>query len=80
MDPYQFEHLIGELLSELGYENVDVTKQSGDGGIDVVADLTLKGITNVKTVVQVKRYKASNKINGGACALFTRHIIRNITI
>lgn len=64
MDPYQFELLIGDLLRKLGYENVVVTKQSGDKGIDVIADLTLKGITNVKTVVQVKRYKVTNKIDG----------------
>jgi len=64
MDPYQFELLIGDLLGKLGYENVEVTKQSGDKGIDVVADLTLKGITDVKTVVQVKRYKEKNKLDG----------------
>ena len=64
MDPYKFELLMGELLQQLGYENVIVTRQSGDKGIDVVADLTLKGITDVKTIVQVKRYKESNKISG----------------
>lgn len=64
MDPYKFELLMGELLQQLGYENVIVTKQSGDKGIDVVADLTLKGITDVKTIVQVKRYKESDKISG----------------
>jgi restriction endonuclease Mrr len=66
MAPYQFEILMGELLSALGYENVVVTKQSGDGGIDVLADLTLKGITNVKTVVQVKRYKPTNNVSGSS--------------
>ncbi|MFZ5554992.1 MAG: restriction endonuclease [Bacteroidota bacterium] len=48
----------------MGYENVTVTKRSGDKGIDVIANLTVGGITNVKTVIQVKRYAASNKING----------------
>lgn len=56
MDPYQFEFLAGELLGKIGYENVEVTKRSGDGGIDINATLTLDGITDVKTVIQVKRY------------------------
>jgi len=64
MDAYQFEFLIGDLLQELGYENVDVTKHSGDKGIDIMADLTLEGITDVKTVVQVKRFKEGNNIPG----------------
>jgi HJR/Mrr/RecB family endonuclease len=62
MDPYQFEHFIGDLLKEIGYEDVVVTKSSGDGGIDVIANLTVGGITSVKTVVQVKRFK--NNISG----------------
>jgi len=64
MDAYQFEFLIGDLLQKLGYENVEVTKSSGDKGIDIMADLTLEGITDVKTVVQVKRFKEGNNIPG----------------
>ncbi len=64
MDAYQFEFLIGDLLKKIGYENVEVTKRSGDKGIDVLADLTMEGITNVKTVVQVKRFKKGNNIAG----------------
>lgn len=64
MDPFQFEFLAADLLQKIGYENVTVTKRSGDKGIDVIANLTVGGITNVKTVIQVKRYAASNKING----------------
>ncbi len=56
IDPFIFEHLIGDLLEKLGYENIEVTKRSGDGGIDVKAVLTVYGFTNVKTAVQVKRY------------------------
>lgn len=57
IDPYMFEFLIGDLLKQIGYENVEVTKRSGDGGVDVKANLTVGGLTNVKTVIQVKRYK-----------------------
>lgn len=62
MDPYQFEYLIGDLLQKIGYENVPVTKRSGDGGIDIIANLTVGGLTNVSTVIQVKRFK--NNIPG----------------
>jgi hypothetical protein len=62
MDPFLFEYLIAELLKKIGYENVEVTKYSGDGGIDVCATLTVGGLTNVKTVIQAKRHQ--NNIPG----------------
>ncbi len=68
MDPAQFEVLVAELLENLGYENVVVTGRSGDKGIDVTAKLTLGGITSVKTVVQVKRFKLGNNIGGSIIA------------
>ncbi len=64
MDPYQFEFLVADLLQAIGYENVEVTKRSGDKGIDVTANLTMDGITNVKTIIQVKRFKKGNNISG----------------
>jgi len=64
MDPFQFEYLVAELLRKIGYENVDVTKRSGDKGIDVAGNLTVGGLTHVKTVIQVKRYKTGNNISG----------------
>ena len=71
-DPLLFEQLIADLLNKIGYENVQTTKRSGDGGIDVVANLRAHGLTNVKTVVQVKRYqhnvadKVVRELRGGA--------------
>ena len=64
IDPYQFEFLVADLLQNIGFENVEVTKRSGDNGIDILANLTVGGVTDVKTVVQVKRYKEGNKISG----------------
>jgi len=64
MDPFLFEHLVAELLRKIGYENVEVTKRSGDKGVDVNGNLTVGGLTNVKTVIQVKRYKTGNNISG----------------
>ncbi len=64
MDPFQFEYLVAELLQKIGYEDVEVTKRSGDKGIDIIGNLTVGGLTNVKTVIQVKRYKKGNNISG----------------
>lgn len=58
MPPYRFEHLAKDLLDAMGYEDVSVTKQYGDKGVDVVASAQF-GITTVKEVVQVKRHQAS---------------------
>jgi hypothetical protein len=62
MDPFAFEHLIGQLLAALGFEDVEVTRRSNDGGIDVRATLTVEGVTDVRTAVQVKRW--SNAVSG----------------
>lgn len=64
VDPFQFEFLIADLLQKIGFENIEVTARSGDKGIDIVANLTVGGVTNVKTVVQVKRYRSDNRISG----------------
>ena len=56
MDPNDFEELVGRLLEAMNYEKVDVIGQSGDGGVDVVADIQL-GVTSVREVVQAKRHK-----------------------
>lgn len=54
LSPYAFEHFVKELLEAMEYEDVEVTKQSGDKGVDVVAKFQF-GITEIKEVVQVKR-------------------------
>jgi restriction system protein len=55
LDPYAFEGLIATLLEAMGYDDVTVTKQSGDKGVDVTAKIQF-GITTVREVVQVKRF------------------------
>lgn len=42
----------------MGYSRVEVTSPTNDKGVDVVADIEL-GISSVREVVQVKRYKGS---------------------
>ncbi len=56
MEPSAFEQLVGRLLEEMNYQNVEVVGQSGDGGVDVVAEIEL-GITAVREVVQAKRHR-----------------------
>lgn len=56
MDPKAFENLMGQLFVALGFEDVEVTKYSGDGGIDVRGRLAVGGVTNVQTAIQVKRW------------------------
>lgn len=58
MDPYKFEGLIRDLLEAMDYEDVVVTKQSGDKGVDVVGQYQF-GITQIREVVQVKRHQGS---------------------
>ncbi|NYT10424.1 MAG: restriction endonuclease [Methanosarcinales archaeon] len=55
MHPAKFEHLVRDLLEEMGYEDVRVTGASGDRGVDVVATIQF-GITTITEVVQVKRH------------------------
>ena len=58
MEPYRFEYLIGELLDAMGYEDVQVTKASGDKGVDVIGTLRF-GFTTIREYVQAKRYQGS---------------------
>jgi restriction system protein len=58
MPPYLFEHLVRDLLEAMGYEDVLVTKESGDKGVDVVATVQF-GITTITEVVQVKRHQGA---------------------
>lgn len=71
MDPNHFEYLISDLLKKIGYENVEVTKRSNDGGIDITCELTMGGLTNVKTAIQVKRFK--NKVTNKIIAQLRGH-------
>ena len=48
MTPGQFEELISFLLAEMGFDMVEVTKLSGDGGIDVRGNLILKNAVGIK--------------------------------
>jgi restriction system protein len=62
MKPGEFEDLISQLLAEMGFEMVEVTRQSGDGGIDVRGTLVVGDVVRIKMAVQVKKWKLKNNI------------------
>ena len=57
MNPYSFERLTQRLLRESGFLDVQVTKKSGDGGIDGTGKLRIKGIFSFNVAFQCKRFK-----------------------
>ncbi len=57
MDPYGFERLAQRILRECGFSQVEVTKKSGDGGIDGTGKLKINGIFSFNVAFQCKRYK-----------------------
>jgi restriction system protein len=60
IDSREFELLVAELLSEQGF-NVDVTRKSRDGGVDIwIAEN--RGIGSFKYLVECKRYSPDNKV------------------
>lgn len=57
MDPYGFERLSQRVLRECGFTQVEVTKKSGDGGIDGTGKLRINGIFSFNVAFQCKRYR-----------------------
>ena len=74
MKPAEFEELVGQILAEMGFDEIEVTKVQGDGGIDVRGTLVVAGSFPVKMAVQVKRWKNNiqspevQKVRGAATA------------
>jgi restriction system protein len=58
MNPFAFEQLIRDLLTEMDYEDVEVTQPTNDKGVDVKAVVNF-GITRINEVIQVKRHRAN---------------------
>ena len=59
----EFEELVGALLEAMGFEKVQVTGKSGDGGVDVIGILHASTLADIKLFVQVKRYQRARKVN-----------------
>ncbi|MCE7923859.1 MAG: restriction endonuclease [Haliscomenobacteraceae bacterium CHB4] len=59
LSPAGFEKVCKELLREHGFENVEVTGKSHDGGIDGYGILEINPFVSFKVLFQCKRYKGS---------------------
>lgn len=57
MPPGDFEDLIARLLAAIGFEEVEVTNRTKDGGIDVRGTLVVGDVIRTRLAVQVKRWK-----------------------
>ena len=57
--PAAFERLIQRLLRESGFIQVEVTGQSGDGGIDGKGIMRLGGLLSFHVIFQCKRYSGA---------------------
>ena len=57
MNPGEFEDMIGRLLAAIGFDEVEVTSRTNDGGIDVRGTLVVGDVIRTRLAVQVKRWK-----------------------
>lgn len=63
LTPRQFEEVVADLLQDMDYE-VTLTKQTNDGGADILA-AKKTDLGNVLCLVDAKKYKESHKIGVG---------------
>jgi restriction system protein len=56
----EFEHFVSELLAKVGFEELKVTRFSGDGGIDVRGVLVVGEVIRTKMAVQAKKWATQN--------------------
>ena len=57
--PIGFEYICKRLLREHGFESVNVTQATHDGGIDGYGTLELNPFVSIKVLFQCKRYKGT---------------------
>jgi len=68
LPPSGFERFCQRLLRESGFQQVTVTGQSGDGGIDGIGILQVNALVSFKVLFQCKRYKGA--VGSGGSGLF----------
>ncbi|MEN8041701.1 MAG: HTH domain-containing protein, partial [Actinomycetota bacterium] len=57
MEPAEFELVVGQVLAEIGVDEIDVVAYHGDQGFDVRATLNAAASFPLRVLVQVKRWK-----------------------
>jgi len=78
MDAYAFERLSQRLLRECGFTYVEVTKKSGDGGIDGTGKLKINGIFSFNIAFQCKRYRDTVPVSAAAIRDFRGSLTTDI--
>jgi len=63
LSPIGFEKVCRELLRESGFENVEITSGSADGGIDGFGTLEINPFVSFKVLFQCKRYAEGNLVS-----------------
>jgi restriction system protein len=63
VSPRGFEKVCRELLRESGFENVEVTGGSADGGIDGYGTLEINPFVSFRVLFQCKRYAKGNLVS-----------------
>lgn len=63
LSPGGFERVCQELLRESGFENVEVTGGSADGGIDGYGILRLNQLVSFRVIFQCKRYAKGHLVS-----------------
>lgn len=63
LSPVGFEKVSRELLRESGFENVEITGGSADGGIDGFGTLEINPFVSFKVLFQCKRYAENNLVS-----------------
>jgi restriction system protein len=63
LSPVGFEKVCRELLRESGFENVEITGGSADGGIDGFGTLEINAFVSFKVLFPCKRYADGNLVS-----------------
>lgn len=63
LDAEEFEVLITNVLTALGFEGAKHTGKVHDGGVDATGELNVANMAKIKLFVQVKRYQLGKKID-----------------
>ncbi len=59
ISPAEFEELVANLLTAIGFEDVEVGRYYKDGGIDVRGTLVVADVVRLRIAVQAKRWKTT---------------------
>lgn len=63
LTPRKFEELVASILEDLGFD-VTLTKQTRDGGTDIIASIR-NAVTSFLILVECKKYSPENKVDVG---------------